>query len=110
MPHIVSLRARVSVDRYNRPTYEATATRYRALVTMNPVEIRTLSGEERVSRAKVTMAPVVVNDDDTLTFLDTLPAITPEHEITLPDGTKPVILSIEQHSGIDELQHLVIRT
>lgn len=114
MPHIVSLRARLTIDRYNRATYEPTATRYRALVVMKNEQIRTITGEEAISRVRITMSPVVVNDDETLTYLEGFPegdaAIKPEHEITLPDGSKPVILALAKNDSIEELQHMVIHT
>jgi hypothetical protein len=109
MPHIISLAERISIDRYNRATY-ATAVRYRALVVYKPIEIRTISGEEAIARARIAVAPVVVNNDDTLTYLDSFPDIKAEHQITLPDGSQPVIISLEKNDGIPELNHLVIYT
>lgn len=116
MPHTVLIRKRLQVDRYNRPTYETDAagepvyTSYRALVTYKPEEVRTASGEERVSRSRVTLAPVVVNEEGTIVMLDVLPVITPEDEITLPDESKPVIIAVERHDALEDFKHYVIRT
>lgn len=116
MDQTILIRKKVGVDRYNRNQYEVDAdnepvyTRYRALVTLKPEQIRTTSGEEKVARSRTMVAPVVVDDDDHLVFLDELPAIGSDDEITMPDGSKPEILAVEYHEGPDDLHHILIRS
>lgn len=116
MRQTVLIRKKIGQDRFNRNIYETDAnnepvyTRYRALVTLKPEQIRTANGEEKVARSRTAIAPVVVDADDHLIYLDDLPDIGPDDEITMPDGSKPEIIAVEEHEGTADLHHILIRS
>lgn len=83
--------------------------RYRAQVDSDPRALRSLTGTEVISNAVVRLAPVRVEANGSLTYLDALPVITPNHRITLPNGSKPIILTVAELSTIPSLAHLEIR-
>ncbi len=57
-----------------------------AWVIADPKEVRTATGEERVSSVQVVFD----------TGAAAPPAITPESRLTLPDGSTPQILSVQK--------------
>jgi hypothetical protein len=78
-PHTVNIANRTGVDAFNKPTYSADVE-YDCLIEYKPRMVRTMAGQEKVSGAAI--------------YLTSAPGITTDDRVTLPDGTKPQILSI----------------
>ena len=83
----VAIREPTGTGTYGEPTYVgATTLTVPAWISRKPREVRTHQGEERVSSAEISLghpsAGVAV------------PRPTPEAELTLPDGTTPLILAV----------------
>lgn len=79
-PHTVGIEPWSSTDAYSKPTY-TTSVEYTCLIVKQPKMVRTVTGQEKVSSAQV--------------YLTSAPTLTVKDRVTLPDGTKPVILSID---------------
>lgn len=96
-------------DRGNR-TY-GSDVKYRAFLQYAEREFRTGTTESRVPRAIISVIPVVINDDGGPdTILSAMPNITPEYRLTLMDGSKPPITSVDNAIGDGELDHITIFT
>lgn len=79
MPLMITVKKRVSTDRYNKSIYGAIQTYRARLESVNKV-IRNQAGEERVLQGVLYVAGIDITDKD---------------EITLWDGSKPLLLGID---------------
>ena len=83
----VSYREPTGKDAYGGPTYVgATTVTCPAWISRKPREVRTATGEERVSGAEISLGHP--------TSGGAVPRPSPEAEITLPDGSTPLILAV----------------
>jgi hypothetical protein len=97
----VALKEPTGTGTYGEPTFiGATTVTVPAWISRKPREVRTHTGEERVSSAEISLghpsAGVAVPD------------VTPEAEITLPNGTKPAILAVASLIDPDSDRHVRI--
>lgn len=87
MTETVTLRTPTGIGAYGEPTFVgATTVTVPAWISRKPREVRTLTGEERVSAAEISLGHPVGGA--------AVPVPTPETEIQLPDGSKPAILAV----------------
>jgi hypothetical protein len=83
----ISFREPTGLDSYGAPTYSgATTVTVPAWISRKFREVRTLSGEERVSSAEISLGHP--------TGGGAVPRPSPEAEIQLPDGSRPLIISV----------------
>jgi len=83
MPHTVTIKPRTGVDAYSKPSYSA-GVDWTCYVDYRPKKIRNAAGQEVVSSAQV--------------YVGGVSGATVSSEITLPDGSKPVILMVNKLS------------
>jgi hypothetical protein len=81
----------VSTDGYGRPAYSTTALSRYCRVTERQTLVRSFEGEQEV-------ATTVVWCRSTSTF-------SPSDKITLPDGTTPKLLAVEEYRDEDGIIH-----
>lgn len=98
MPDTVSIQDVSSRDKYGKRSY-GTAASYRARVREKLERIMNLEGREDWAKTKVWIAP---NADGTL------PTLTTDSKVTLPDGSTPPILAIERIPDEDGYHHMVV--
>lgn len=93
MPSTVKVSTRSGHNAYGEPTFAATTTNYRARIVEKRDFIRTGTGEtletSHVLWVRSTGATSITTDD----------------RITLPDGTTPQILMVEQYPDVDGEHH-----
>jgi hypothetical protein len=97
----VTVREPTGTGTYGEPTFTGAATlTLPAWISRKPREVRTHTGEERVSSAEISIghpsAGVAVPD------------ISPEAELTLPGGQKPAILAVASLIDPDGDRHVRI--
>ena len=80
----VTVELATSINQYGETTYGAPAS-YSAWVLAMPKEVRTATGEERVSAVEIIFDSGAADP----------PALTPESRLTLPDGSQPQILRVD---------------
>lgn len=90
MPETVSVASYTGSDGYGQPQHGSPVD-YRARVIYRAKLVRAANGEETVARGEV--------------WLATTTAIDEQDQITLPDGTTPPILMVEQLSDADGPHH-----
>lgn len=83
MPHTVSHAELAGRDDYGKPTY-GSAVDYQARVTYKNQKVRASDGSEVVARGVV--------------WIGGTPIISTDDQLTLPDGSSPIILSFEQYA------------
>lgn len=66
-----------------RPIYSEPGELYLCRIVAKTKTVRTLTGDEKVSNRQV--------------YLASAPGVTPKDKLTLPDGTAPVILSVDAY-------------
>jgi hypothetical protein len=94
-PHWVTVEPYAAQDAYGEATYGDPAP-YRARVEQTTRRVLTRDGQERVS--------------GTVTYLVADRPIDPRSKLTLPDGTTPVILSVESAVDEDGTYYVAVRT
>jgi len=83
----ISFREPTGLDAYGAPTYVGAVTvTCPAWISRKPREIRTATGEERVSSAEISLGHPTTGG--------AVPTPSPEAELMLPDGSTPLILSV----------------
>lgn len=82
MTETVTIKAPSSRDQYNAITF-GTGTDYTCRIAQTNKIVRDAMGHEKVARHKVWLAEYVT--------------ATPEYQVTLPDGTTPPIVAVEQY-------------
>lgn len=83
----ISYREPTGTGTYGEPTFVgATTVTCPAWISRKPREVRTHTGEERVSSAEISLGHPSGGG--------AVPRPSPEAEITLPDGSKPLILAV----------------
>lgn len=94
LPDTVTLREPTGTDMYGTPTFSgATTLTVPAWVSRKPRAVRTMSGEEKVSSARISLGHPSGGG--------AVPRPSPQCEITLPDGSKPLILYVESITDPD---------
>lgn len=83
MPHTVTHAAYAGRTAYGAPAFGSPAS-YRARVSYEASYIRKTDGSEVLARGNVILAGT--------------PAVTPEDQITLPDGSTPQIIAADMHA------------
>ena len=95
----VSFREPTGTGTYGEPTFVgATAVTCPAWISRKPREVRTHTGEERVSAAEISLGHPSGGG--------AVPVPTPEAEITLPGGEKPAILAVASILDPDGDRHV----
>jgi hypothetical protein len=93
MPHTVSHAELASRDAYGKPVY-GSAVDYTARVLYKNQKVRAKDGSEVVARGVV--------------WIGGTPTVSPDDQLTLPDGSTPIILSFEQYADEDGAHHTKI--
>jgi hypothetical protein len=96
MPHTVIINDLSGTNRYGEEVYSTQATTYQARVLRKPKLVRDFIGDEVVSHTTVWLA-------------STGPAIEATAQVTLPDGSQPPLISVEEYPDEDGLHHQVLR-
>lgn len=97
----ISFREPTGLDAYGGPTYVgATTVTCPAWISRKPREVRTATGEERVSGAEISLGHPTDGGG--------VPTISPEAEITLPDGSTPLILAVASIIDPDGDRHVKV--
>lgn len=90
----VSLREPTGVDSYGTPTFVGASTvTCPAWISRKPRAVRTLSGEEKVSSAQISLGHPSGGG--------AVPRPSTLCEVTLPDGSKPLVLYVESITDPD---------
>jgi hypothetical protein len=97
----VTLREPTSTDMYGAPTFVgATTVTCPAWVSRKPRAVRTLGGEEKVSSAVIWLGHPTGGGE--------VPLPTTRCEITLSDGSKPLILHVESITDPSNNRHVAV--
>lgn len=97
----VTLTEPTGLDTYGGPTYAgATTLTVPAWISRKPREVRTHTGEERVSSAAISLGHPTTGG--------AVPVPTPECLITLPDGETPPILSVASILDPQGARHVTV--
>lgn len=81
----------VSTDGYGRPAYSTSALSRYCRVTEKQTLVRTFEGEQEVA--------------NTVVWVRSTSTFSPSDKITLPDGTCPKLLSVEEYRDQDGTIH-----
>jgi len=94
MPHTITRYAYASVDAYGKEPHPTASSTSSARVYNKQVLIRSMGGAQQVAR--------------TIAIVNCTGTIDPNDRITLPDGTSPVILSIDTVPDENGIHHNTI--
>lgn len=101
LPETITYREPTGKDDYGGPTFVgATTVTVPAWISRKPREVRTATGEERVSSAEISLGHP--------TGGVAVPVPTPEAELTLPGGEKPAILAVASILDPDGDRHVKV--
>ncbi len=98
MPHTVTIATVASRDEYNKRTY-STAVTYTARVLERMTRVVDREGRETIATHVVWIAPHADSG---------APALEPDAEITLPDGSTPPIIRVESIPDEDGDHHVKV--
>ena len=93
MPHTITHEESSSRNEYGKPNHGSAAS-YSARVVYKNDLVRADDGAEKVSKGYV--------------WIQGTPSVTPQDRITLPDGTTPTILSVEEFPDEDGSHHVKV--
>lgn len=94
MTHSIVRRAFTGRNSYGKPTYSTSGSTYTARVVNKQKLVRTTAGIEQISTVTAYVASTGSFD--------------PEDKVTLPDGTSPSILAINNYPDDSGIHHNVI--
>lgn len=92
-PDTVGISEFASRDSYGKPLFGSQVS-YRGRVVYKPTKVNDSSGQEVVAKGQV--------------WIQGVPAIDPEDEIELPDGTTPRVLSVSKFPDQNGMHHVVV--
>jgi hypothetical protein len=81
----------VSTDGYGRPAYSTSALKRRCRVTEKQTLVRTFDGTQELAR--------------TVCWVRSTSSFSPSDKITLPDGSTPPLLSLDEYKDENGLPH-----
>lgn len=84
MSDTITFKKSTSVDKYGKRTMGAASSPIICRVLTKPTMVRTEAGEEKVSSTTV--------------WLDGVYGVEPEDEVTLPNGKKPKVMTVERYT------------
>ena len=96
LPSTLKVSTRSSHSNYGEPSFAATTSSYRCRVLQKPGYLRMADSEEVAYKAVAWVRSTGAT------------SITASDRVTLPDGTRPPVLSVERYSDEDGPNHCMV--